>query len=453
MEQIVKYPNMESHFHKLSKQLFFPLCLLLLMINATAQDDVCEESGYFLSFAASAPECAGDASGTVTVATPGCYCMFSGCTYEWSNGSSFHTVVDLFPGIYEVVVTHPNGCVLTGEVEVPDAVSYLASEEVKDIVCKGANDGSIKLNPFSNFEGLLTYQWSNGSTEAEVTGLASGDYAVTVNNFDGCSMVKSFTISEPEEELDFQYETVASCMGMENGAINVSITGGVPPYIILCDGTERSDPEMSSVIGGLHSVVVKDANDCTKEVEVMVEEVQISTPEILASNPSICQGSVTSLSAFGGSGLTYEWSPQEGISNPYSNLVTANPAETTTYNLEVTNSEGCKGSSSIVIEVKSCNEEEEEEEEEEETNTAIEELPVEQQINIYPIPAKDFIILDFDATYYNQASIELVDLSGRTINHFNNLSNRMDISSLNNGVYLLKIEQGNEILVKKFIKR
>ncbi|WP_460474348.1 hypothetical protein, partial [Emticicia fontis] len=42
-----------------------------------------------------------------------------------------------------------------------------------------------------------TYQWSNGGTTAEITGIGAGTYTVTVTDANKCTITGSVTLTEP----------------------------------------------------------------------------------------------------------------------------------------------------------------------------------------------------------------------------------------------------------------
>ncbi|WP_439487428.1 putative Ig domain-containing protein, partial [Algoriphagus sp.] len=65
-----------------------------------------------------------------------------------------------------------------------------------DVTCDGGFDGSITVTPN---EGLapFTYEWSNGASTAEISGISAGNYSVIITDANGCSVTKSVEITEP----------------------------------------------------------------------------------------------------------------------------------------------------------------------------------------------------------------------------------------------------------------
>lgn len=427
------------------------VCLFVNLLASgqdTTEVDVCEEAGYFLSFVATPPDCFGTATGNATVASPGCSCMFSGCTFEWNIDQEFHTIVGLEAGIYSVTVNHPNGCVLSGDIEVPEAEQYVEDFEVAPILCKGASDGRIRINPTPDFNGLLTYQWSNGATTREVENLAPGEYSVTVTQFNGCSMTEIFTIDEPESSLDFIYETVATCENIDYGVIVLDVEGGKPPYQHFCDGVAREELVLSNLSAGPHIIKIIDSNLCEVEKEVVIEGLEVAVPQINITESTICQGSMTNLSVFMGGGFEYEWSPTTGLSNPYSNVLTAAPEQTTVYTLTATDNQQCKVTAEVEVKVNIC-------ESEDTLGTDIvglEDNLLTQKVKVYPNPSSHFINIASDLVL-NNAVVEIIDLSGRTLLSFNQIPNQaVDVSLLNEGIYFLSIQSDEGSMVEKIIK-
>lgn len=74
----------------------------------------------------------------------------------------------------------------------------------------------------------------------------------------------------------------------------------------------------------------------------------------------------------------------------------------------------------------------------------------ELSIDFYPNPTNEYLMIRNFETYYN-SDFKIYDINGRIILLGNLSSNEIDVSALNCGTYILKIEKDNEITTKKFI--
>ncbi len=119
-------------------------------------------------------------------------------TYSWSTDETTQDIVVTSPGMYYVTTTQPD-CGYTKldsiEITVP-IVSF--SAVVTDGVCADNNSGEIDITT-TGFVLPITYQWSNGATSEDLTGLASGAYTVSVRDGSGC---QSFASSPFQVTLD-----------------------------------------------------------------------------------------------------------------------------------------------------------------------------------------------------------------------------------------------------------
>ncbi len=81
---------------------------------------------------------------------------------------------------------------------------------------------------------------------------------------------------------------------------------------------------------------------------------------------------------------------------------------------------------------------------------------VADQVNIYPNPVQDEIIVDFIDGYVHAQAVKMYDLNGREVNvHFKKEGRKIvvDVRDICNGMYLLRLEQnGRNILKKVFIQ-
>ena len=97
----------------------------------------------------------------------------------------------------------PNGCTFatTPAVTITEPTVLTASAtKVQDVQCNGDADGSISVTASGGTAGY-TYLWDDASaqTTSTATGLAPGDYTVTVTDANGCTFTTTpaVTITEP----------------------------------------------------------------------------------------------------------------------------------------------------------------------------------------------------------------------------------------------------------------
>lgn len=79
-----------------------------------------------------------------------------------------------------------------------------------------------------------------------------------------------------------------------------------------------------------------------------------------------------------------------------------------------------------------------------------------QNVSVYPNPTNESIQikLNSDVTL-NKASVNISSIDGRLVKSFevSNLNEKLDVSDLNNGIYLLQIKSASESFTGKFIKK
>ncbi len=74
------------------------------------------------------------------------------------------------------------------------------------------------------------------------------------------------------------------------------------------------------------------------------------------------------------------------------------------------------------------------------------------QFQIYPNPANNILFIQFENTEIHEFHYEIVDYSGKSIKYGINLNNSIDISDLDKGLYLFKIQIDNSNYVREFLK-
>ncbi|MBK9638033.1 MAG: SprB repeat-containing protein [Bacteroidetes bacterium] len=202
------------------------------------------------------PSFCGQANGQATVNPSG------GTSPYTSSGvmDKQQTIINLTAGTYTITVTDFNGCTRRR-----NAVVTLANGPVislvnqTDVVCHGDATGSLDISVVG---GSLpyTYNWSNGGTTQDITGLVAGAYTVIVTDSALCSDSLDFLIIEADEFTISPVITNASC-GIANGSIVVTVSGATPGYNYLWNTGVTSDT-LSNVIPGTYTVTISDASLC-----------------------------------------------------------------------------------------------------------------------------------------------------------------------------------------------
>jgi hypothetical protein len=117
----------------------------------------------------------------------------------------------------------------------------------------------------------LTYNWSNGANTNTINNLQAGTYRVTITDSVGCTRIKTYTITEPNELL-FDSLKVQHVNGSTSGNIYVTGVGGSAPITYSIDGTTYVSTNLFLGLGiGSYTVYIKDGNGCIISQSVVVE--------------------------------------------------------------------------------------------------------------------------------------------------------------------------------------
>ena len=88
-----------------------------------------------------------------------------------------------------------------------------------------------------------TYTWSNGMTGSSISGLAAGNYFVTVTDSIGCTNIKCIKVGEPAALICATGVTDVLCASDTNGAVDLTVSGGTifstPPPVPVVTPTRR----------------------------------------------------------------------------------------------------------------------------------------------------------------------------------------------------------------------
>lgn len=191
---------------------------------------------------------------------------------------------------------------------------------------------------------------------------ASRAYTLTVTDANGCVATDEVMVYVAPGPQANAGADLRICAGSAS-PIGETATGGTPPYTYAwspnfgLDNPASMSPVASPNQTTEYTVTVTDARGCTDTdvVKVFVyPQPQLSLPREM----TICrdQGRRIELRVTGGSGpYRYDWLPREGLSDGSVADPVANPIQTMTYTVTVTDANGCRVNATITVTVTPCN--------------------------------------------------------------------------------------------------
>ena len=281
-------------------------------------------------------------NGTATASPAGGTPAYS---YGWSNGGTTATITGLVPGSYTVTVGDAQGCTAIQTVTVNAfGCSLSASISATNATCNGANNGSASV-ALTGAATPVNYNWSNGATTQNITGLAPGTYTVSIVDGNNCPAILNTTVSEPTLVSANASSTNETASGANNGTATASPTGGSGVYTYLWSngGTSAS---IMNLAPGSYIVSVTDSNNCIAIQTVTVSSFNCAINAAISGANVSCfggnDGLATAVLSNGQLPYIYNWS-NGGTSATINNL----PAGS--YTVTAHDAAGCVTTQSIVI--------------------------------------------------------------------------------------------------------
>lgn len=274
---------------------------------------------------------------TVTIAPPGSY------TYSWSNGATTLSQTGLAPGTYTITVTGQGSCSQTAEFTVPENANV--PNVVPNLVqttCDLPN-GSISIS-VSGSVPPYTFNWSNGATSQNLTGILAGSYVVTVTGSNGCSTVLPIDLPNfnPPINIDATVTNNTTCNGA-NGGINITVTP--PGNYTYTWSNGSSSQDLTNIPPGSYSVTVSAGGTCIEVANYTVDDnpnAPILSYSSIDANCGLSNGSINLNVSGGVLPYTYNWS-NGAVTQDLNNI----PADI--YTVTVTGSNGCSSVEGVVI--------------------------------------------------------------------------------------------------------
>ena len=271
---------------------------------------ITQPAAFALSAVTSSVGCFGQSTGSATLNVSGGTLPY---TYTWSpSGGNAPTAGGLAAGTYSVGIRDASQCATTISLSIaqPSALSSVMTHT--DVSCNGGSNGVAAVS-LSGGVTPYTYSWSPaGGSGSTATGLSSGTYSVLMTDANSCQLSHTVTVNEAGQFTITVSGSSVTCSGLSNGSATVALSGGTLPYSYTWSPSGGNAPTANGLSAGTYSVLIRDANLCSKTVTVGIAAPLPLTSATSQTN-SACFGSnngSAAVTASGGTGAySYSWSP------------------------------------------------------------------------------------------------------------------------------------------------
>lgn len=357
-------------------------------------------------------------------------------TYTWNTGATTSTVgVAPTSSTIYTVSGQIGFCISVDTFMVTKATALMPSISGGTLLC-GATSKTLTVTNIGN-----SLTWSpGGQTTPTISISSSGTVSTTdvytvTTGYNGCpgtfTMTTISVVSAPLPTLSISGNTLLCNPAINSTNLTVS---GASSYV-WNNGFTSANVYLTPTVTTVYSVIgTQSPCSSTKTISVVVSSAPTLT--ITASSPSVCVGQTATITAMGG--VSYLWN-----NNSTNNSVVITPTVTGNYTLIVTatNSVGCSFSSGFTEPVVNC-------------SIGFDELRI-NEATLYPNPMNNFLTISINESLVNKTNIEIYDVTGKLVIKENliSITNTINVSDLNDGIYIYKIFVGkNSTKMGKIIK-
>jgi len=257
-----------------------------------------------------------------------------GQTYSWDNGLGSGNGFSVSPALttnYTVTGTDFNGCTNTDQILVSLNALPSLNAGLDQIICQNE---SVVLSA----SGAVFYSWDNSVSDGvSFVPISSLIYTVTGTDANGCTGTDQVAVTVNVLPIVDAGSDLTVCQGQ-----SVTLTGSGANTYTWTNGVQNGVSFVPSLGTQVYTVTGTSAQGCTATNQLSVT----SNPNpIISAGPDqlVCSGDNVTLSATGGSNLTWNNGVVDGVA--------FQPISTATYTVTGTSSAGCTALDQVVVTV------------------------------------------------------------------------------------------------------
>ena len=296
-------------------------------------------------------DCFGNSTGDIDVTVWGGTPPYA---YSWDSGQSSEDIANVPAGNYQLTITDARGCSRVVDETITQPLQLSGVMSASDVQCFGESSGIVSVAA-SNGTIPYSYSWQNSTTlfaqnANSIVGVPADNYQVTITDANGCKFVGTTTVNQPTQLAGSTVATSVSCYGGSDGAIDLTINGGVLPYTFLWENsvptTVGSTEDLNGIPAEFYHLTVTDFNNCVIEFDQEVTQ-PLSFVSVTAEVTDVlCYGDNTGaidLTVTGGTApYTFSWSNSQ-TTEDVGNLLAGS------YSYDVLDANGCPFSGTEVV--------------------------------------------------------------------------------------------------------
>ncbi|MFZ1526730.1 MAG: gliding motility-associated C-terminal domain-containing protein [Saprospiraceae bacterium] len=269
------------------------------------------------------------------------------------------------PGKYEISVSDSLGCFKSDSIVIPFSSTLDMTADKSDILCKGAQNGSVVLTVSPYNLNYVFFGINDLSRDAigpsnpradslKLNNLLPGQYAigsVVFINGQACRDTARFNINEPPDSLKLNPAIIQPGCNV-TGSITLNTKGGNGGYNYIWNPPQSPNTtSLSNLTGGTFRITVTDSKNCRDTIAITLNSQGSLATNLSTTKAISCSGKSDGklkVSASGGSSpYTYVWKNSSGqIISQTDTLVNIGAG---IYYAQVTDKDGCKSLTDSII--------------------------------------------------------------------------------------------------------